>query len=166
MNGQLALFAPLPPSVEGMDIAKAVASYSADLIALNGKVRRPVSYCGDLWVNTGTRGTAAHRIAETYRLVLIDEFDGEPTTYHEKTSIWLEGDEYPGDYARNDPNGFYHGMKVQNGGNSYVLCGPPQKLEISGLVELLDLTDDEEDFDDMELDFDDEDENDADIEAA
>lgn len=157
MDAQLALFAPLPPSVEGMDIAKASFSYSADLIAMSGKVRKPVACGGNLWINTGTRGTAAHRIAEMYCLVAVAEFDGQPITYHEKTSIWFEGDAYPGDYARNDPNGFYHGMKVQQGGMSYVLCGPPQKLAINGLVELLDTTDDEEDFDD---------EDDADIEAA
>jgi len=157
MQSQLGLFAPLPPSVEGMDLAKAMASYSADVIAMNGKVRKPVSCGGDLWVSIGGGGTAAHRVTKMYRLVLVDEFDGQLTTYHEKTSIWLEGDKYAGAYARNDPNGFYHGMKVSSGGNAYALCGPEQTLVVTGVVELIESdNDDEETYDDTEWSEDDE----------
>jgi hypothetical protein len=157
VSGQLGLFAPLPPSVEGIDLAKALASYSADVIAMNGKVRRPVSCGGDLWVSIGGGGTVAHRVTKMYRLVPIADFDGEVTTYSDKTRIWRDGDEYPGDYARNDPNGFYHGMKVQHGSNPYVLCGPEQTLEVNGVVELLDSdNEDEEEYDDTEWSEDDE----------
>lgn len=164
VNGQIGLFAPLPPSVQGIDPSKASASYSADLIAMTGKVRKPVSHGGDLWVSVGSAGTATHRITNMYRLVLAADFDGEVTTYTEKTSVWRDEDKYPGDYARNDPNGFYHGMKVQNGGNSYVLCGPEQTIEINGLVELLDTTDDEE-YDDTEWEEDEEDETEEELTA-
>jgi hypothetical protein len=128
MNGQLGLFAPAAPTVENIDLAKAFASYSADVIAEHGRVRKPVSCGGDLWVSTGGSGTATRRNAKLYRLVSLAEFDGEPTTYREKISIVHEGDEYAGDYARNDPNGFYHGMTVKSGGSIYILCGPPQTV--------------------------------------
>lgn len=167
MSGQLGLlFAPLPPSVGGMNLAKALASYSADVIALAGKVRKPVSCGGDLWVSIGGGGTAAHRVTKMYRLVPVDEFEGEVTTYHEKTSLWLEGDKYPGDYARNDPNGFYHGMKVSNGGNAYALCGPEQTIDVTNVVELIESDNEDEpayddDDEDMEWNEDDEDEDEA-----
>lgn len=45
---------------------------------------------------------------------------GTPTTYHGKTGT-AEGAEA----ARNDPMGFYHGMTVKQGCESFVLCGPP-----------------------------------------
>lgn len=40
-----------------------------------------------------------------------------PLSYGEKTA--------DGDAARNDPNGFYHGMLVTWRGMPMVLCGPP-----------------------------------------
>jgi hypothetical protein len=157
MIGQLGLFAPLPPSIEGIDPAKAVASYSADVIAMNSKVRKPVSCGGDLWVSVGSSGSAAHRLVKMYRLVQLADFDGMVTHYNEKTAIWRDGDKYPGDYARNDPNGFYHGMKVSNGSNTYVLFGPEQTLEVNGVVELLDSdNEDEENYEDVEWSEDDE----------
>jgi hypothetical protein len=42
------------------------------------------------------------------------------TTYGEKTDT-AEAAEA----ARNDPNGFYHGMAITHGLESFVLCGPP-----------------------------------------
>ena len=154
MSGQLGLFAPLPPSIEGIDPVKAIASYSCDLIGMSNKVRKPVSCGGDLWVNTGGSGNRANRTYEMYRLIPVAEFEGIPTTYHEKTAMWQDGDEYPGDYARNDPKGFYHGMAVQNGSVAYVLYGPPQKLTINDLVETLDTTEDEDEMDEDEVDED------------
>jgi hypothetical protein len=144
MSAQLGLFAPAPPSVQGIDLAKAFASYSADLIGMSNRVRKPVSCCGDLWVSTGSSGTAITRTATMYRLVLLAEFEGEPTTYNEKISIVHEGDEYAGDYARNDPNGFYHGMMVKNGGSTYVLCGPPQQIVSTDTAPLFAADDDGE----------------------
>lgn len=94
------------------------ASYSADRIGMGQPVRKPFSWRGGLWVcvSNGYRGkdTVA---AEAYRLTHPAAFDGEPTTYAEKTR--------DGDAARADPNGFYHGMSVKHGGQSYVLTGPP-----------------------------------------
>lgn len=129
MSAQFSLFAPAAPTIEGIDVKKAFDSYSADTIAERGGVRKPVSCCGDLWVSTGSDGTR-HGVntVKLYRLAPLHEFDGEPTTYGVKISIVQDGDRFAGDYARNDPNGFYHGMAVTHGGAKYVLVGPPQVL--------------------------------------
>jgi hypothetical protein len=80
--------------------------------------------------------------------VLLAEFDGEPTTYREKISVVREGDRYAGDYARNDPNGFYHGMTVTSGGSKCVLVGPPLELVAERpKVDLFASVDDEEEED-------------------
>jgi hypothetical protein len=47
-------------------------------------------------------------------------FTGKTTTYSEKTDRAEDAEA-----ARNDPNGFYHGMTIKHGGESFVLCGPP-----------------------------------------
>lgn len=96
------------------DIAK---SYSADTIP-NGRVRRPFRDKTDLFVCVG-KSLKVHRreSAEAYRLLLIDEFDGRPTTYVEITQN--------AEAARQSLFGFYHGITVQRGGRDHVLCGPP-----------------------------------------
>lgn len=149
MSGQPGLFAPAAPTVENIDLAKAFASYSGDVIAENNRVRKPVSCGGDLWVSTGSSGTATKRNARLYRLVPPSEFDGEPTTYREKISIVREGDEYAGDYARNDPNGFYHGMTVKSGGSTYILCGPPQTVTCDDIAPLFAADDDDEEEEEL-----------------
>ena len=94
-------------------------SYSADLIALKDRVRKPFNFHGGLWTCVGKcPGSGNHRcIAEAYRLAAAETFVGVVTTYAEKTQ--------DSEAARNDPMGFYHGMKVFRGGKSYVLTGPP-----------------------------------------
>ncbi len=94
------------------DISK---SYSADTIGLQGRVRRPFVYQGALWVCVG-KCSRPFECAKAYRLTDHDQFDGKPTTYADKIR--------DSDAARNDPNGFYHGMAVTHGGNRYVLTGP------------------------------------------
>lgn len=47
-------------------------------------------------------------------------FDGQPVTYRQRCT--------GGDEARNDPNGFYHGMVVRYQGKEHVLAGPPLTL--------------------------------------
>jgi len=91
------------------------ASYSADMIGLHGRIRRPFEYQGTLWVCVGL---CSHPIecAKAYRLTDADRFDGEPTTYAEKVR--------DSETARNDPMGFYHGMAVTRGGRRFVLTGP------------------------------------------
>lgn len=155
MSGQLGLFAPAAPTVENIDLAKAFASYSGDLIAEKGRVRKPASCGGDLWVSTGCSGASARRTAQLYRLVPPSQFDGEPTTYREKVSIVREGDEYAGDYARQDPNGFYHGMAVKSGGTAYILCGPPLTIVGTDIAPLF-AADDEDDEDEDETQYEDE----------
>lgn len=103
------------------------ASYSADTIALHGKVRTPFGFRGALWVcvgvHSGDRATA-------YRLVPHGVFNGEATTYHEKT--------FDGETARSDLNGFYHGMTVGWAKREWVLSGPPEQF-LAGTPSQLDL---------------------------
>lgn len=107
------------------------ASYSADTIGMHGRVRKPFVFQGVLWVCVG-RCSHPREQVKAYRLVHEHRFEGEPTTYAEKTRDC--------EAARNDPNGFYHGMRVTHGGQRYVLSGP-QALFIAGEREQLGLFD-------------------------
>jgi hypothetical protein len=100
------------------------ASYSADVIAANGRVRKPFMWRDGLYVCTSIRGAgltdsgmAEH---EAYRLVPMRTFAGTTATYHDKTAR-----DDDAEAARKDPNGFYHGMTIKHGAESFVLCGPP-----------------------------------------
>ena len=94
------------------------ASYSADRIGMGQPVRKPFSWRGALWVTVGNRYRGKGTVcAEAYRLTHPAAFEGEPTTYAEKTRDC--------DAARADPLGFYHGMTVTHGGQSFILAGPP-----------------------------------------
>lgn len=127
---QFALFAAPAPSIAGIDPRKGYASYSADVIGMQSKVRKPVSCNGDLWVCVGAGGSAVGALTlRFFRLMPTSEFQGETYTYNEKTSIWRECDTYPGDFARQDPDGFYHGMRVKSGSTSYILTGPELTME-------------------------------------
>ena len=92
------------------------ASYSADRIALEGRVRSPFTWQNCLWVCTGTVSHGEHRAAEAYRLIPERFFDGTPLSYHENAML--------GDEARLRPEGFYHGMAVRHGKQQCVLVGP------------------------------------------
>jgi hypothetical protein len=100
------------------------ASYSADVIAMSGRVRKPFKCKGALFVCTSIAGSALTGSGmpehQAYRLVPAKMFTGTPTDYHGKTAK-AEAAEA----ARNDPNGFYHGMAIEHGSESLVLCGPP-----------------------------------------
>jgi hypothetical protein len=121
MIGQFSLF-DIAPSIEGIDPRKARASYSGDTIATSGKLRTPVQHGGNLWVNTGMQWNKGTVTLELYRLVHPSEFAGETMSYNLKAGIEF------GEFARNDPNGFHHGMTAKSGGKSYVLAGPKQIL--------------------------------------
>lgn len=96
-----------------------VGSYSADRICENDSIRRPFAWKGGLWVCISIRGRDGIMTVEAYRLSPPALFAGEPTSYRRKVSI------DDGDFARNDPQGFYHGMTVKHGGETMVLTGPP-----------------------------------------
>lgn len=102
------------------------ASYSADVIAMEGKVRRPFKWNDSLCICTGSAGSSLTETGkqehEVYRLVPLSMFKDVPTTYSKKVA--LEG----GDFARHDPQGFYHGMIVMSGKETYVLIGPPLRF--------------------------------------
>jgi len=110
------------------------ASYRADVIAMSGRVRKPFNWKGGLCICTGISGSGLTGGGmdehEAYRIVAAEVFAGTPTSYHGKTAR-AEAAEA----ARNDPNGFYHGMTIKHGGKSFVLCGPPIKFVAEALPE-------------------------------
>jgi hypothetical protein len=106
------------------------ASYSGDRIGMDQPVRKPFEWRGSLWVCVGMSHRGEIHSAEAYRLVHPQRFNGEPTTYREKTR--------GGDAARADPNGFYHGMTVKHAGQTLVLSGPPATF-LQGQTQQLDL---------------------------
>jgi hypothetical protein len=93
-----------------------VASYSADRIGMSQPIRKPFEWRGSLWVCV----SLGHSDAEAYRLTHPQAFKGEPVSYSDKTC--------DAEAARQDPDGFYHGMTVKHGGRTFVLSGPPALL--------------------------------------
>jgi hypothetical protein len=91
------------------------SSYSADCIAQGQPVRKPFRFEGELWLTVGLSGSDQ---AKAYRLIPARLFPRTVTTYADKV--------LPdhGEAARNDPRGFYDGMRVTHGGQAYALCGP------------------------------------------
>ena len=102
------------------------ASYSADKIAnKESRVTKPFSFEDKLFISTGNTCSVKKVQWECYRLMPLEEFDGEVHTYVAPRgyAAELDGDDY---YAllRSIPEGFYHGMKVKHGKNDCVLVGP------------------------------------------
>jgi hypothetical protein len=95
-------------------------SYSADIIAMESRVRKPFKWHGELMVCVGTSGRGGVDEAQAYRLVPVRMVAGTPTTYRDKT-----GTSDGAEAARNDPMGFYDKIIVKSGKESYVLVGPP-----------------------------------------
>lgn len=96
------------------------SSYSADIIAMSGKVRAPFRHASALWICVSIRGPGNDSLElEAYRLTPERFFTGPVASYSARVRV------NRGDAARNDPKGFYHGMAVKHGGMSYVLSGPP-----------------------------------------
>lgn len=97
------------------------ASYSADVIAMMGKVRKSFIFQGQPWVGTNnvfwSNREECGAAATAYRLVPLNHFKGKAVSYAEKTLDC--------NAARADPNGFYHGIRVLHRGQPHVLCGPP-----------------------------------------
>ena len=93
------------------------ASYSADRIGLSKPVRKPFRWQGGLCIAVSKHSVDGTHTAEAYKLISVDHFAGEPTTYRDKTA--------DAESARRDPNGFYHGMTVRHAGRDLVLVGPP-----------------------------------------
>jgi hypothetical protein len=102
-------------------------SYSADRIAADQPVRKPFQHDGALWICTSITGSgltvSGSTEHEAYRLVPGRVFTGMPTTYGTRTSTGEAAET-----ARNDPNGFYHGVAVKLGRETFVLCGPPLRF--------------------------------------
>jgi len=96
------------------------ASYSADLIATDGKIRKAFRWQAKSMVTISLSGMGGVDQAEAYQLIPFKAFAGTPRTYAEKTGAAEDAEA-----ARNDPNGFYHGMMVKQGREMFVLSGPP-----------------------------------------
>ncbi|WP_417847315.1 hypothetical protein [Thalassoglobus sp.] len=77
-------------------------SYSGDVIAMENRIRKPFEFRKALHVTVSISGSEKIT-AEAYRLLQPRFFEGTPTTYHERTRSTI---------ARENPNGFYHGMCV------------------------------------------------------
>lgn len=103
------------------------ASYSADVIAMSGRVRKPFKWNGALCVCTSISGSgltdSGMQEHEAYRIVPVKMFTGMTATYHDKTARPEDAEA-----ARKDLNGFYHGMVIKHGGENFVLCGPPVRF--------------------------------------
>jgi hypothetical protein len=96
------------------------ASYSADTIASSGKIRKSFRWQAQLIVTVSLSRRDGRDEAEAYRLVLATTFPGTPVSYNDRI-----GSAEDADAARNDPNGFYHGILVRQGSETFVLAGPP-----------------------------------------
>ena len=97
------------------------SSYSADLIP-SGKIRHPFRFDGNLSVTVSMSRYEGVESAEAYKLIPENLFRGPPTTYSEKVAI--DG----GEAARNDPNGFYNGVRVSFKSAASILTGPPVRF--------------------------------------
>lgn len=102
-------------------------SYSADLIATSGRVRKPFPHLGQFWVCTSISGSSLTRSGysehEAYRLAPERAFVGVPTSYGART-----GTAEASEAARNDPYGFYNGIAVKHGSEAFVMSGPPRRF--------------------------------------
>jgi hypothetical protein len=96
------------------------ASYSADTIASSGKIRRAFRWQAQLMVTVSLSGQGGIDQAKAYRLIPLKAFSAATMTYAERI-----GTADNAEVARNDPNGFYHGMTVSQGSETFVLSGPP-----------------------------------------
>jgi hypothetical protein len=96
------------------------ASYSADTIAMSGRIRKAFRWQAQLMVTVSLAGCGGIEQAEAYRLLSLRAFIGTPTTYADKIETGENAEA-----ARNDPNGFYHGITVRHSSESFVLFGPP-----------------------------------------
>jgi hypothetical protein len=96
-----------------------IASYSADVIPdKKSRIRKPFHWRNALWCCVGMFGDEA----SAYLLTPLASFASPTTTYAEKLGI------DQGDFARADPGGFYHGMRVSSGGATFILTGPEVTL--------------------------------------
>lgn len=89
------------------------ASYSADTIALEGRVRNPFRWSGADWVSIGSEMGSRQQV---YKLMDPSLYPRRVMTYQEKVR--------DADAARKDPFGFYDGMRVKHRNQELVLCGP------------------------------------------
>ena len=112
------------------------ASYSADTIG-TGKLRRPVKIGGEWFVFMGGTAEEFRVGVRVFRLVPRAEWTGDCWTHSEKLAIGqpegglttlIRSGWSSGEHGRNDPNGFYHGVKARAGKVEMVLVGPPVYL--------------------------------------
>lgn len=115
------------------DFAVVCDSYSADRISDGRPIKPPFDMYGHRYIGVSVHGSNE---AHAYRLMPIQEFvthfKAIPVTYQQKVfQSWGDGDEFedPGKAAREDPLGFYHGMRVKQGREEYVMTGPEVRFQ-------------------------------------
>lgn len=101
-------------------------SLSAHVIS-EGRVRKPFKFGGRSYVATsGAYYDAEKRELKAYELVSETLFKEPSVTFSEKVGPDL------GATAREDPFGFYHGVRVAGQGKKWVLSGPPLTFYCGG----------------------------------
>lgn len=104
-------------------------SLSAHTIS-EGKVRKPFKFSGRSYIATGgVYYDAERRELKAYELVPEALFKEVSVTFSEKVGPDL------GATAREDPCGFYHGIRVTGQGKKWVLSGPPLTFYCGGAAE-------------------------------
>jgi len=98
-------------------IGDIISSNSCECIARQ-LIEKPFRFQGSLWVAFGVQFHPDGNKAHAYRLVRAPKFYGVVMTYADKLSAG------GGDAAREDPNGFYHGLFAAHNGVKYVVIGP------------------------------------------
>lgn len=115
---------------------------SNSLMAISeGRLRRPVVANGRRFVLLGFSTYDIHRREfEVYEVVDASTFRGKMFTHREKMHYEPPKAKYrtawgcTGEYARRDPNGFYHGMTAKLAGKAVVVKGPPVLLVAADTV--------------------------------
>jgi len=97
------------------------ASYSGDRIGMGQPLRAPFTHHGRQWVCVSFRHGSTS-VASAYRLVHLSQHEGKVTNY--TTKVVPDS----GRLARSDPLGFYHGIAVKRGRETFILCGPPAEF--------------------------------------
>jgi hypothetical protein len=96
------------------------ASYSADVIAMQGRVRRPFQFQGQLLTAVSLSSLGGRLSVVAYTLVPVETYCGTSISYKEQMA-----NADTAEAARQDPAGAYNGIRVKWRDKIYVLSGAP-----------------------------------------
>lgn len=107
------------------DINRSLSSH----VISEGRVRKPFTFGGRAYVATGgVYYDSQTRELKAYELVPEALFKEPSVTFSERVGPDL------GATAREDPRGFYHGIRVTGQGKKWVLSGPPLVFHSGGVA--------------------------------